>query len=378
MAGLGANSALVALVNESKTELEIVCAVGYKEDLVNAWRHFPIDSFSPLAEAVRTGQPIWAQPTEMRVARYPHLSQMYAQYDFEAWISIPLMVEGSAVGGITLGFAQLQQLSGEDQAFILAVAQQCAQAIARAHHYDAELTARSAAESANRIKDEFLAVLSHELRTPLNPILGWAKLMRTRKLDQTTSDRALETIERNAKLQTQLIEDLLDVSRILQGKLNLNFGSVDLASTIGSAMETVRLSAEAKSIQIQKLFESGVGEVLGDANRLQQVFWNILSNAIKFTPSGGLVKIKLKQVSSQVEIRITDTGKGIAPEFLPYVFDYFRQADGATTRKFGGLGLGLAIVRHLVELHGGTVQAESLGEEKGATFIVRLPCLQDS
>jgi len=377
MAALGASSALVALVNESKTELEIVRAVGYSPDLVDAWRNFPIDSPSPLAEAVRTGKPIWAQPIQNRVARYPHLAQMYAQYDFEAWISIPLMVEGWAVGGISLGFAHFQELNGEDQAFILAVAQQCAQAIARAHLYEAERTARNAAESANRIKDEFLAVLSHELRTPLNPILGWAKLMRSRKLDQATSDRALETIERNAKLQTQLIEDLLDVSRILQGKLNLNFEPINLVSVIEAAIETVRLSAQAKSIQIQIILESGVGQILGDANRLQQVIWNILSNAIKFTPTGGEVKIKLEQVDSQVQICVTDTGKGIVPEFLHYVFDYFRQADGATTRKFGGLGLGLAIVRHLVELHGGTVQAESLGEGKGATFTVKLPCLED-
>ena len=377
MAALGASSALVALLNENKTELEIVRAVGYNQDLLDTWRHFAIDSPFPLAEAVRTKQPIWAQSRQNQIARYPHLVEIYAQYDIDPWISIPLMVEGWAVGGITLGFPQPQLLSGEDQAFILAVAQQCAQAIARAHLYEAERTARNAAESANRIKDEFLAVLSHELRTPLNPILGWTKLMRTRKLDQLTSDRALETIERNAKLQTQLIEDLLDVSRILQGKLNLNFYPINLVSVIEAAIETVRLSAQAKSIEIQTILESGVGQVLGDANRLQQVIWNILSNAIKFTPTGGQVKIKLEQVGLQVQICITDTGKGIVPEFLAYVFDYFRQADSATTRKFGGLGLGLAIVRHLVELHGGTVQAESLGEGQGATFTIRLPCLQD-
>ncbi|WP_375469721.1 AAA family ATPase [uncultured Nostoc sp.] len=377
MAALGASSALVALLNENKTELEIVRAVGYNQDLLDTWRHFAIDSPSPLAEAVRTGQPIWAQARQNQIARYPHLAEIYAQYDIDPWIFIPLMVEGWAVGGITLGFPQPQLLSGEDQAFILAVAQQCAQAIARAHLYEAERTARNAAESANRIKDEFLAVLSHELRTPLNPILGWTKLMRTRKLDQLTSDRALETIERNAKLQTQLIEDLLDVSRILQGKLNLNFYPINLVSVIEAAIETVRLSAQAKSIEIQTILESDVGQVLGDTNRLQQVIWNILSNAIKFTPTGGQVKIKLEQVGLQVKICVTDTGKGIVPEFLAYVFDYFRQADSATTRKFGGLGLGLAIVRHLVELHGGTVQAESLGEGQGATFIVRLPCLQD-
>ncbi|MEH2403119.1 GAF domain-containing protein [Nostoc sp.] len=377
MAALGASSALVALLNENKTELEIVRAVGYNQDLLDTWRHFAIDSPFPLAEAVRTGQPIWGQARQNQIARYPDLAEIYAQYDIDPWISIPLMVEGWAVGGITLGFAQPQLLSGEDQAFILAVAQQCAQAIARAHLYEAERTARNAAESANRIKDEFLAVLSHELRTPLNPILGWTKLMRTRKLDQLTSDRALETIERNAKLQTQLIEDLLNVSRILQGKLNLNFYPINLVSVIEAAIETVRLSAQAKSIEIQTILESDVGQVLGDANRLQQVIWNILSNAIKFTPTGGQVKIKLKQVGLQVKICVTDTGKGIVPEFLAYVFDYFRQADSATTRKFGGLGLGLAIVRHLVELHGGTVQAESLGEGQGATFTVILPCLQD-
>ena len=377
MAALGASSALVALLNENKTELEIVRAVGYNQDLLDTWRHFAIDSPFPLAEAVRTGQPIWAQARQNQIARYPHLAEIYAQYDIDPWIFIPLMVEGWAVGGITLGFAQPQLLSGEDQAFILAVAQQCAQAIARAHLYEAERTARNAAESANRIKDEFLAVLSHELRTPLNPILGWTKLMRTRKLDQLTNDRALETIERNAKLQTQLIEDLLDVSRILQGKLNLNFYPINLLSVIEAAIETVRLSAQAKSIEIQTILKSGVGQVLGDANRLQQVIWNILSNAIKFTPTGGQVKIKLEQVGLQVQICITDTGKGIVPEFLAYVFDYFRQADSATTRKFGGLGLGLAIVRHLVELHGGTVEAESLGEGQGATFTVILPCLQD-
>ena len=241
-----------------------------------------------------------------------------------------------------------------------------------------ERLARQEAEAANRVKDEFLAVLSHELRTPLNPILGWAKLLRSRQFDASTCDRALETIERNAKLQTQLIEDLLDVSRILQGKLLLNTSLVDLTSTITAAIETVRLSAEAKSIQIQTIFAAGIGQVSGDANRLQQVFWNLLSNAVKFTPAGGQVEIALEQVGSQAQIRVTDTGKGIEAGFLPFIFDYFRQADSSTTRTFGGLGLGLAIVRHLVELHGGTVEAASSGEGQGSTFLVRLPCLQQN
>nr|WP_279239893.1 PAS domain-containing sensor histidine kinase [Scytonema sp. UIC 10036] len=231
---------------------------------------------------------------------------------------------------------------------------------------------------ANRIKDEFLAILSHELRTPLNPILGWAKLLRTRKYDEATTVRALEIIERNAKLQTELIEDLLDVSRILQGKLTLNIGAVDLASAIARAIETVRLAAQANSIKLFTVLEPNVGQVCGDSVRLQQVVWNLLSNAIKFTPSGGQVEVRLESHGSMAQIQVCDTGTGISPEFLPYVFDYFRQADGTTTRKFGGLGLGLAIVRHIVELHGGTVKAESLGEGQGATFTVTLPLMKMS
>ena len=241
-----------------------------------------------------------------------------------------------------------------------------------------EQAAREQAEAANRIKDEFLAVLSHELRSPLNPILGWAKLLRTRKLDEQKTAQALETIERNANLQTQLIGDLLDVSRILQGKLNLNIAPVDLATTIAAAMETVRLAAQAKSIQIQTPLNEAIGKVSGDSGRLQQIIWNLLTNAVKFTPEGGRVEVRLERVGTHAQITVSDTGKGISPDFLPYVFDYFRQADSATTRKFGGLGLGLAIVRHLTELHGGTVRAQSLGEGQGATFIVRLPLLKQA
>lgn len=255
------------------------------------------------------------------------------------------------------------------------------------------------AQQANRIKDEFLAVLSHELRSPLNPILGWAKILQTSQPDTAKSQYALETIERNAKLQAQLIEDLLDVSRILQGKLSLNTVPVALTFTIKAALETVRLAAEAKSIQIQTIFEPNVGQVLGDSARLQQVVWNLLANAIKFTPQGGRVKVQLYKIAgeaggaggvkeeitqipnpqsplpSYAQVTVSDTGKGISSDFLPYVFDYFRQADGTTTRRFGGLGLGLAIVRHLVELHGGTVEAASPGEGQGSTFTVKLPLI---
>ncbi|MEH2198611.1 ATP-binding protein [Nostoc sp.] len=239
-----------------------------------------------------------------------------------------------------------------------------------------EQAARTEAERANRIKDEFLAVLSHELRSPLNPILGWARLLQTREFHQTEIKKAIATIERNAKLQAQLIEDLLDVSRILQGKLNLNMFPVNLVLVIEAGLETVRLAAEAKDIQIKTMLDASLTHVLGDSGRLQQVIWNLLSNAVKFTPEGGKIAIRLERIDTQAQITVSDTGKGINPEFIPYVFEYFRQADSTTTRRFGGLGLGLAIVRHLIELHGGTIWAESLGEGQGAIFTVRLPLIK--
>ncbi|MBE9201809.1 PAS domain S-box protein [Nodularia sp. LEGE 06071] len=233
--------------------------------------------------------------------------------------------------------------------------------------------ARAEAEKANRIKDEFLAVLSHELRTPLNPILGWAQLLKTGKLDKAKTAQGIETIERNAKLQVDLIEDLLDVSRILRGKLILNVSSVNLAKTISVALDTVSLAAAAKEITIHTMLAENIGLVTGDPARLQQIVWNLVSNAVKFTSPGGRVEVRLEESASMAQIQVSDTGKGISPEFLPHIFDYFRQEDGSITRKFGGLGLGLAIVRQLVELHGGTVKAESLGEGQGAIFTVSLP-----
>lgn len=241
-----------------------------------------------------------------------------------------------------------------------------------------EQAARQEAEHANRIKDEFLAVLSHELRTPLNPILGWTRILQSGRLDAARTQEALNTIERNAKLQAQLVEDLLDLSRILRGKLALNISRIDLALPIRSAIETVRFSAEAKQLQIHTQLNPTVPPISGDAARLQQVVWNLLSNAVKFTDAGGQIEVRLSQVGSVAQITVSDTGRGISPEFLPHVFEHFRQEDGSTTRQFGGLGLGLAIVRQIAELHGGTVRAESFGENQGATFIVELPIVQQA
>lgn len=234
---------------------------------------------------------------------------------------------------------------------------------------------RAQAEGANRAKDEFLSILSHELRTPLNAILGWSAMLRQRTLSEDKVLRALETIERNAKSQAQLIEDILDISRIITGKLRLQVRPVHLVPVIESAIESVRLAAEAKSIRLQSRLDSEAGRLLGDANRLQQVVWNLLSNALKFTPKDGRVEIRLERVNSHAEITVTDTGPGITSDFLPFVFDRFRQHDSSTTRSYGGLGLGLAIVRQLVELHGGTVTVVSPGIGQGTTFTVTLPAM---
>ncbi|HKY06151.1 MAG TPA: ATP-binding protein, partial [Blastocatellia bacterium] len=227
----------------------------------------------------------------------------------------------------------------------------------------------------NRLKDEFLATVSHELRTPLNAILGWAGMVRSGKLDSDTVARGLEAIERNAKSQTQIIGDLLDVSRIITGKLRLEVQPVELAPVIEAAVDTVRPAVDAKSIRLQLVLNPETGPVLGDPDRLQQIIWNLLSNAVRFTPREGRIQISLERVNSHVEITVSDTGKGIIPDFLPFVFDRFRQADSSFTRAHGGLGLGLSIVRHLVELHGGTVSAHSDGEGKGSTFVVQLPLM---
>ncbi|MGL5881054.1 MAG: PAS domain-containing protein [Xenococcaceae cyanobacterium] len=238
-----------------------------------------------------------------------------------------------------------------------------------------EQAAREEAERANRVKDEFLAILSHELRSPLNPILGWTQLLKTYKSDPKRLDQGLDTIDRNAKLLLELIDDLLDVAKVLRGKIALNLAPVNLVRAIEGALETVSAAASAKSIAIETDLNS-IGQVNGDLARLQQVFWNLLSNAVKFTNNGGKIEVKLLRVGDAAQITVNDNGKGIAPEFLPHVFEYFRQADSSITRKHGGLGLGLALVRHLVELHGGVVSVTSPGLGGGATFIVNLPLLK--
>ncbi len=305
-------------------------------------------------------------------------------------IAVPLIARTRTLGAITFVLSKsARDYTMDDVALAEDLANRAALAVDNARLYkeaqdalrsrdellEREQAARAEAEEANRAKDEFLATVSHELRTPLNAILGWAHMLRNKKFDEATSARALETIERNAKSQAQLIEDILDVSRIITGKLRLDVQPIELAPIIEAAIDAVRPAADAKGIRLQVILDPRASPVSGDPNRLQQIVWNLASNAVKFTPKGGRVQVRLERVNSHVEIIVSDTGQGISEDFLPHVFDRFRQADASSTRHHGGLGLGLAIVRHLVEMHGGTVQAESEGEGKGATFIVKLPLI---
>jgi PAS domain S-box-containing protein len=305
-----------------------------------------------------------------------------------SYLAVPVISRsGEVLGGLFFGHPEPGVFDERVASVVEGLASQAAVAMDNARLYETAQRARAEAETsaaekerlyrdaqeASRLKDEFLATVSHELRTPLTAILGWAHMLRTGQLDDGSVSSAFETIERNARAQAQLIDDLLDVSRIITGKLRIDVRAVDPNSFIEAAVEAVRPAAEAKGVRIRRVLDTGVVSVSGDPVRLQQVVWNLLSNAIKFTPRGGLVQVRLERVNSHIEIAVSDTGSGISPEFLPHVFDRFRQADQKTTRRHGGLGLGLSIVRHLVELHGGTVKAESDGEGRGSSFTVMLP-----
>ncbi|HEY6247710.1 MAG TPA: PAS domain S-box protein [Pyrinomonadaceae bacterium] len=305
-----------------------------------------------------------------------------------SYLAVPVVSRsGEIVGGLFLGHSTPEFFTERDEMTATGLSAQAAIAMDNARLYEAAKRARAEAEhgaaenerlykqaeESSRLKEEFLATISHELRTPLNAILGWARMLRTGQLTGENQTKALDTIERNARAQAQLIDDLLDVSRIVAGKLRLDVRPTDPSTFIDAAVEAVRPAADAKGVHVQKIIDSSAILVPGDPARLQQVVWNLLSNAIKFTPRDGRVQIRLERVNSHIEIVVSDTGQGIAAEFLPYVFDRFRQADQKASRQYGGMGLGLAIVRHLVELHGGNVHAASEGEGKGSIFTVVLP-----
>jgi signal transduction histidine kinase/ActR/RegA family two-component response regulator len=288
-------------------------------------------------------------------------------------VGAPLIVEDRVIGVIHVETLEPHTFTPDDLNLLKLAADRVALAIEHARLYEAELRARIEAETANRTKDEFLATISHELRSPLNSILGWVTLLREGGLHEEAANRALETIERSARAQNRIIGDLLDVSRIINGQLDLNVRVLEPAPVIEAGVEAVRPAADAKGVRLQMMLDQKTGPIVGDSDRLQQIVWNLVSNAIKFTPRNGTVNVRLEKADSHAVITVRDTGVGISPKFLPLVFDRFRQADSSSTRKQGGLGLGLAIVRHLVELHGGDVHAYSDGVGKGASFVVELP-----
>ena len=318
----------------------------------------------------------------------PHRGMPNGHLPVRSYLAVAVVSRsGEVIGGLFFGHPEVGIFDDRSERIIAAVAAQAAVAIDNARLYeaaqkaaeerkrllDSERSARAAVERMSDMKDLFLANLSHELRTPLNAIVGWSQVLRRGSRDESDLLKGLETIERNARMQAQLIEDLLDMNRIASGKVRLDVQPIEPASFIEAAIETVRPAADAKGIGLEKLLDPAAGPISGDPNRLQQVVWNLLSNAIKFTSKGGKVQVLLERVNSHIEISVADTGIGIAPEFLAHVFERFRQADSSTARRYGGLGLGLSIVKQLVELHGGTVRAESPGEERGATFTVTLP-----
>lgn len=343
-----------------------------------AFQDFGHPRATPLFGPTFKGEPPIRIDDVLKDPRYgkmsPHHGMPRGHLPVRSYLAVPVISRGAEViGGLFFGHAEPARFTDRSERLVVAIAAQAAIAVDNARLYESERTARASAERLSDMKDSFLANLSHELRTPLNAVLGWAQILRRGVKDQGDLQKGLEAIERSARVQSQLIGDLLDMSRITSGKVRLDVQPLDPISFIDAAIETVRPSAEAKGIRLLSLLDPGAGPIAGDPARLQQVMWNLLANAIKFTPKGGKVQVTLERVNSHIEINITDSGIGIKAEFVPHLFERFQQGDLSTTKAFGGLGLGLSIVKHLVELHGGTVKASSAGEDQGATFAIHLP-----
>lgn len=342
------------------------------------FEHFPMPRATDLFGPTFRGEGVIRIENVKLDARYgknsPYFGMPEGHLPVTSYLAVPVISRsGEVLGGLFFGHPESGVFSERHERIVTGLAGQAAIAMDNARLYEAAQRAQAEAVTANRLKDEFLATVSHELRTPLNVILGWARMLRQGRLDEEARSRALGTIERSAVAQGQIIEDILDVSRIITGKLRLDVSPVEIAKVIEEAIESVRPTAEAKGVRLQAVLDTQTNLVLGDAHRLQQIMWNLLSNAIKFTPKGGRVQVTLARINSHIQILVSDTGQGISQDFLPYVFERFLQADSSTKRAYGGLGLGLAIVRHLTDLHGGNVSAYSAGEGQGATFTVSLP-----
>ena len=337
----------------------------------------PVTTTGPNSRAVRTGEVIITNDY-MRATQGGQSVVVGPDNGLrpDSSMAVPMAVMGRIIGSIEVQSYEHDVYRPEHATAMSMAANLTAVAIENVRLLKLERTAREAAEESNRLKDEFLATVSHELRTPLTAILGWSRMLEGGTLDDAVTQQAVETIWRNAKAQAQIVDDILDVSRIITGNLYLDLHPLEVVPVVENAINVVRPTADAKGLKIERYFDRTPAMISGDANRLQQVVWNLLSNAVKFTQNGGRVCVKVSQGAGVVEVSVSDTGQGINKEFLPYVFDRFRQADSTTTRQHGGLGLGLAIARHLVEIHGGTIRAESPGVGRGATFTIRLPLLE--
>lgn len=379
------------LLNEEGASYMLYTLAGAPRE---AFEHFPMPRATDLFGPTFRGEGVVRIPDVKLDPRYGKNSPYYGMPEghlpVTSYLAAPVISRsGEVLGGLFFGHPDADVFTELDERTVLSLASQAVIAMDNARLYETAKRARAEAERAatenerlyrqaeesSRLKDEFLATISHELRTPLNAILGWARLLRMGQISEENSLKALDTIERNARAQAQLIDDLLDTSRIITGKLRMDVRPADPQAFIDAAVEAITPAADAKGVRLQKIIDTGASAIQGDPVRLQQIVWNLLSNAIKFTPRGGRVQLRLERVDSHVELVVSDNGQGIKPDFLPYVFDRFRQADQKTSRQHGGMGLGLAIVRHLVELHGGSVKAMSAGDGQGATFTVSLPIM---
>jgi signal transduction histidine kinase/ActR/RegA family two-component response regulator len=345
-----------------------------------AFAGFPMPRNTEIFAPTFRGEGVIRLDDVRKDARYgknpPHHGMPTGHLPVVSYLAAPVVSRsGEVIGGLFFGHPEPGRFGEREEQAVVGLAAQAAIAIDNARLYEKQQQARQEAEAANRTKDEFLATLSHELRTPLNAILGWARMLEGGGLTAEGRDKAVGVIVRNARVQNQLVEDLLDVSRIVTGKLKLDVRPVMLPPVVEAAVDTIRPAADAKGVRLQTEIDPGGGPVLGDPERLQQVVWNLLSNAVKFTPRGGRVHVSLRRSSSHVEVVVGDTGPGIPPALLPVIFERFRQADSSSSRAHGGLGIGLALVRHLTEMHGGRVEVDSSGEGQGTTFTVTLPLL---
>ncbi|MGQ4648225.1 ATP-binding protein [Lyngbya aestuarii] len=366
--------------NSSNFEEPVVAASDPEQEalVLELRRRYPLltNSDYGVPKVLRTSKPELVTKVSESVLQFiardaEHLG-ILRQLKVNSYIIVPLIAHQRKLGTMALASAQPERCYTQaDLTMTEELAERAALAIDNARLY-------RQLQEANLLKDEFLAIVSHELRTPLNAILGWTHLLLNRKLNETTTTKAYTTIDRNARLQGKLIEDILDISRVIRGKIRLNIRPVQLTRLLDGVIENLKPTAELKGLRVESIYEPLAGQLLGDVERLEQVVWNLISNAIKFTPQGGLIEVQLEQVDSMAQITVRDTGKGITSQFLPFIFERFRQADATTTRNHSGLGLGLAIVRYLVDMHNGSVGVFSEGEGKGATFRIYLPLIVDS